>query len=130
MLNYSGLIYRISRTLIHIFISFSSACPAGWYGQDCKQVALCGEGARSDPVTGRCVCNISHQGEDCGQGLSSQNNRFLMMMIIRILGGAPMMSVSFFMSSFICVFQVVHRAGLEKTVLGVVTAVMVHCVIL
>lgn len=80
MLNYRVLFYRICRILSLIFVSFSSACPAGWYGQDCEQVALCGEEARSDPVTGRCVCKISHQGEDCGQGLSFHNSVFLMIM--------------------------------------------------
>lgn len=31
-------------------------------------MALCGEGARSDPETGRCVCKVGQRGEDCGQG--------------------------------------------------------------
>lgn len=79
--------------MINIFISFSSACPAGWYGQDCEQVALCGEGAISDSVTGRCVCKISHQGEDCGQGLSYYNSVFLMIIIIIRVCGATITSI-------------------------------------
>lgn len=76
---------------MEILISFSSACPSGWYGQDCEQVALCGEGARSDPVTGRCVCTFSHHGEDCGEGLSSHYSMLSVIMIK--VGGAAITPV-------------------------------------
>lgn len=46
----------------------STACPAGHYGVDCARVALCGDGAWNDPVTGRCVCVPGRRGENCGQG--------------------------------------------------------------
>lgn len=45
-----------------------TVCPAGRYGVNCARVALCGEGAQNDPVTGRCVCASGRRGEDCGNG--------------------------------------------------------------
>ncbi|CAB1336827.1 unnamed protein product, partial [Coregonus sp. 'balchen'] len=49
-------------------VCYLPTCPSGRYGQDCARVAFCGEGARSDPETGRCVCKAGQRGEDCGQG--------------------------------------------------------------
>lgn len=51
-----------------VCVSVVTACSAGRYGPDCSQTVLCGEGAQSDPVSGRCACVPGRRGEDCGQG--------------------------------------------------------------
>lgn len=68
--SFASILIYVSHT--HILCLFrGKACPPGRYGTDCAQMALCGEGARSDPVTGRCVCKAGQRGEDCGQGQES-----------------------------------------------------------
>lgn len=47
------------------------ACPPGRYGADCARVALCGDRALNDPVTGQCVCVPGRRGDDCGHSESS-----------------------------------------------------------
>lgn len=55
-----------------VCVSVVTACPAGRYGVDCARVALCGDGAQNDPVTGRCECIPGRRGEDCGHGELSE----------------------------------------------------------
>lgn len=54
--------------MLDVCLSWVAACPAGRYGLDCGQTVLCGDGARNDPVSGRCVCIPGRRGEDCGHG--------------------------------------------------------------
>lgn len=49
--------------LFNSLILSSPACPAGRYGRDCARVAVCGKGARNDPITGRCVAGDRERGE-------------------------------------------------------------------
>ena len=44
-----------------------SACPDGWYGQDCIHQCNCVNGASCDRKTGRCICSNGWRGIRCAQ---------------------------------------------------------------
>lgn len=45
-----------------------AACPAGFFGLDCRGVCDCAAGASCDPVSGSCLCPAGRQGPRCAQG--------------------------------------------------------------
>uniref|UniRef100_A0A8D2M6L8 Multiple EGF-like-domains 6 n=1 Tax=Zonotrichia albicollis TaxID=44394 RepID=A0A8D2M6L8_ZONAL len=47
---------------------FSTACPDGFYGLECRQACDCLNGAHCDPVTGQCQCPPGWTGARCAQG--------------------------------------------------------------
>lgn len=47
---------------------FSTACPDGFYGLECRQACDCLNGAHCDPVTGQCQCPPGWTGPRCAQG--------------------------------------------------------------
>jgi len=70
----SAVLRLVTELAVHVAwddrlcVSGVTACPAGRYGVDCARVALCGDGAQSDPLTGRCKCIPGRRGKDCGHG--------------------------------------------------------------
>ena len=47
----------------------STACPEGWYGENCQFQCQCAHRQECDVKTGQCTCQTGYQGVLCSEGM-------------------------------------------------------------